>query len=291
LEKTCLYGGISGAILEPETFDLGDGVVLSRTYAHLMSPYLMAFAPPGPKGYHPAPWSAAEGGFGVDIEIELKVPATTSLSDSFGAREIIWWIAALMRIVKSPFLTVPVVSDHQFHAIPEIEEKPKLEPFESERRIFQPAEPASRLLGGEALSYVREKWIPAGRLLLSNSRFYTAVTAFDSATIAGRSSASLLTLWGGIEQLFSPSPGELRFRVASLLASYLEPQGDSRLKLYREILKLYNERSIAAHTAKEIDDGALVHTYVLMRNALIRMIDEGRVPGQEELERALFSAP
>ena len=66
-----LYGGISGCELDIERFELGEGVILSKTFAHLTAPFLMAFAPPGPEGYHPAPWSAAAGGFGFDIHIEI----------------------------------------------------------------------------------------------------------------------------------------------------------------------------------------------------------------------------
>jgi hypothetical protein len=284
-----LFGGISGLGLEAESFDLGEGVVLRRTYAHLMSPWLMAFAPPGPQGHHPAPWKAAKGGHGFDIEIELRVPHATCLGDNFDARETIWWIAALLRLAHAPFLTVPVLSDHPFQSIPKFEGEPTLEPFETEHRIFQMSQSASRLLGQAPLSWVKDKWISAGRLLCSNSKFYTAIKAFDSATIAGRRSASLLALWGSIEQLFAPSSGELRFRVASLFASYLESQGSARLELYKRILKLYNERSVAAHTAQQIDTGALVDTYVLMRNALVRMIDENAVPTQDHLVSLLFN--
>lgn len=286
--KEFLYGGVSGVGLEPETFDLGEGIVLRRTYAHLMSPWLMAFAPPGPQGHHPAPWKAAKGGHGFDIGIELRVPHATCLGDNFDARETIWWVAALLRLAEAPFLTVPVLSDHPFQSIPKIEDEPTLEPFETEHRIFHAGEASVRLLGEAPLSWVRDKWISAGRLLGSNSKFYTAIKAFDSATIEGRKSASLLALWGSIEQLFAPSPGELRFRVASLFASYLESQGSARLELYKRILKLYNERSVAAHTAQQIDTGALVETYVLMRNALVRMIDENAVPTQDRLEALLF---
>lgn len=290
MQKGDVYAGISGVTLEPESFDLGHGVILSRTYAHLMSPCLMAFARPGPHGYHPAPWRAAKGGFGFDIEIEMKVPPATALSGHFEMKEIVWWIATLFRFTKSPFLTAPVLSDQPFNVIPRAKEEPKLDPFEIEPRIFGPGESSGRSLGMDTLNYVKEKWVPAALSLSSNDRFYTAVKAFDSATVRGRTSASLLGLWGAIEQIFAPSRAELRYRVSSLLASYLEPQGKERLKLYKEILMLYDERSVAAHTAQQVDSGPLVHTYVLMRNALIRMIDEHSVPTQDDLEKMLFDA-
>jgi hypothetical protein len=290
MQKGDVYAGISGVTLEPETFDLGDGVILSRTYAHLMSPYLMAFGPPGPQGYHPAPWKSAKGGHGFDIHVELRVPSSTCLSKDFKTKEIVWWIAALLRVLQWPYLTVPVLSNHPFHVVPNIDEEATLEPFETEHRIFQVADPATKTLGMSRLSYVKEKWLPGARLLSKNSKFYTAMKAFDSATVTGRSSASMLALWGAIEQLFAPSRAELRFRVASLLASYLEREGNKKLDLYKEILKLYDIRSVAAHTAEEVDSQPIVHTYVLMRNALVRMIDEVTVPTQDDLERLLFVA-
>ncbi len=33
-----LYGGLSGIELDVDSFDLGHGVIISKTYAHLMSP-------------------------------------------------------------------------------------------------------------------------------------------------------------------------------------------------------------------------------------------------------------
>lgn len=287
-EEKYLYGGLSGIELDNNSFDLGGGVLLNRTYAHLMSPCLMAFSPPGPEGYHPAPWKAAEGGFGFDIEVELKVPKASALSDNLNSQEVIWWIAALLRIVHVPFLTVPVISDHSFETARDSETKPVIEPFEIEPRILAPAENSQRVISLDALDWVKAKWMEGGRLLISNPSFYSALKAFDAATVRGKTSSSLLALWGGLEQIFSPSPGELRFRVASTLAAYLEPQGESRLDLYKRVLKLYNERSVAAHTAKEMETGPLVETYVLMRNALVRMIDENVVPTQQDLEARLF---
>jgi hypothetical protein len=38
-----LYAGVSGLEHSEDSFDLGDGVVLSRTYAHLMAPFTMEF--------------------------------------------------------------------------------------------------------------------------------------------------------------------------------------------------------------------------------------------------------
>jgi hypothetical protein len=283
-----LYGGVSGVKLPVESFALGEGVELRQTYSHLFSANMMAFSPRGPQGYHPAPWKAAKGGFGYDIEVEIRAPLQTTLGGAFDAKETIWWIAALLRLARFPYLSVPVISDRSFRDIPTSKEEPTLTPFETEGRLFGPSQSNDCTLGADHLAWVAQKWVSAGRLLNNNPKFYSALKAFDSATVRGRASASLLALWGGLEQIFAPSAAELRFRVAALLASYLEVPGASRLELYRQVLKLYNERSIAAHTAQDIETAPLAQTYVVMRNALVRMIDEEKVPTQADLESMLF---
>lgn len=280
------FGGVSGVQLVPESFDLGGGVTLRRTFAHLFSTNLMAFSPPGPRGVHGGPWRAARGGFGFDVEVEICAPSSGPV-DGFDARETIWWIAALLRMIRAPYLSVPVISDHPFDAAKSVEEL-TLTPFETERRIFIAPDDSARELDDDTLFWMKENWIPAAELLMFSPKFATAFKAFDSATVVGRASASLLALWGALEQLFAPSPGELRFRVSALLASYLEQPGPGRLNLYKELLGLYNHRSTAAHTAQGTPDGALVATYVHLRNALMKMIHHRAVPTQSDLESLLF---
>lgn len=283
-----LYGGVSGVRLAAGSFDLGEKVEIRQPYAHLFSANMMAFARPAPGHPHPAPWRAAKGGFGYDIEAEIRSPSQTSLGQSFDAKETIWWIAALLRMARFPYLSIPVISNRSFGEISQSNLEPTLTPFETEGRIFGPADGGVTVLDGEHLEWVRDKWVTAGKLLNQNPKFYSVLKAFDSATLRGRASSSLLALWGGLEQIFAPSPGELRFRVAALMASYLEAHGAKRLSLYKDILKLYNERCVAAHTAQEVETGPLVQTYVIMRNVLIKMIDTNKVPTQADLETLLL---
>ena len=282
-----LYAGLSGTTLSVDTFDLGRDVQLVATYAHLMSPYIVAFAPAGPQGYHPAPWQAATGGAGFDITIELRVP-NASLIGNLDASELIWWIAALLRIGQVPQLTVPVRSNYPFESAKDGPGELSLEPMEVTPRIFRAAPDTPQSITADTLDWLKRKWEPAGQLLANNPRFYTALKAFDGATIEGKSSSAMLALWGGLEQLFAPSAGELRFRVSALIAAYLEQPGAARLECYKRILKLYNERSQAAHTAADVTTGPLIESYVLMRNVLVKMIDECNVPTQSSLEDQLF---
>jgi hypothetical protein len=288
MEPSDLYGGISGCELELETYDLGEGVVLRSTYAHLMSPYLMAFAPPGPQGHHPAPWKAAKGGSGFDIHVEIHVPASFDPRNWLAREDTIWWIAALLRTLYVPFISVPVVSNMAFAAIPQSRTDPVLEPLETSDRLLCPGTPEKRTLRTTELEWIRDNWLKCGYLMQESPKLDTAFRAFDAAMIKGKASLSLIALWGGLEQLFSPSSGELRFRVSALIASYLEPVGPDRLALYRRILKLYDARSTAAHSASDVEHGPLIETYVVMRNVLMKMFCDKHVPDRNELEELLL---
>ena len=277
--------------LEAPTVSLGDGVELRQTYAHLMSPFVMAFTRPGPGEHHPAPWKTAQGGFAFDIEVELKMQSGGPLAGGFDRETQCWMIAALLRLARAPYLSLVVFSDQPFSEVGDGETEPVLRPFEVEPRFLVPPSDDARVLRAEELAWIRKVWVRTGRMLEEDSRLETALRAFDSATVHGRNASSLLMLWGAIEQLFSPSPGELRFRVSSQLASFLEPPGRKRFDLYKRLLKLYNERSKAAHTAQDIEHGPLMETYVVARNALVKIVDEGKVPSQDELSRLLFCVP
>ena len=78
-----LFAGIAGVDSEIEEFEIGHGVMLRRTYAHFMAPFLMASSPAKPGAAHPTPWSAVKGGLGFDISLELHVPATFKLPSFF----------------------------------------------------------------------------------------------------------------------------------------------------------------------------------------------------------------
>ena len=289
MQSSFIYGGIMNVKLADSSFDLGGGIQLKQTFAHLFSVNMMAFAPPKEERHHPGPWKAAKGGFGYDIEVEIQVPIDGTRSSSTQATDTIWLFAALVRLAKCPYLMVPVISSQSFDAIRDSKEEPTLEPLETERRLFAPTEQSYAVLDSELLSWISCVLPTTADLMSRDTRFDSAFRAFDLCTIRGRTSSSLLTVWGALEQLFAPSTAELRYRVSSNIAAYLNPAGEERLTAFRRILNLYNHRSSAAHTAEDADQSALIESYVLTRNALVRMIENRHVPSQKELEEAIFS--
>ena len=69
-----IYAGISSLSLPVDRFEFGSGITISKTYAHVMAPYLAAFKPALPGRPHPTPWKAVGGGLGFDINAELFIP-------------------------------------------------------------------------------------------------------------------------------------------------------------------------------------------------------------------------
>ncbi len=284
------FAGISGVDLPVDSYDLGFGVTLTRAYAHLMSPHIMAFARAEAGKAHSPPWRAAKGGLSYDVTVQLSIASIADLPGRLSAEDTAWWIAALLRIVGHPYLAVPVLSDQPFSDAATARNEPDLRPFETVPRILRAGEDGPTTIADENLDWTKRKWSTGAEMLQRNPIFLSAIRAFDFCTLEGKRSLSLLSVWAGLEQLFSPSPGESRFRVSSNIAAYLEPPGEQRLALFKRILKLYDSRSKAAHTSSEIAVGPLVESFVIMRNVLVKIIDEESIPTQEVLERRLFCA-
>lgn len=283
-----LYAGIAHVTYTGQPFDLGHGIILRSTYAHLFAPNMMAFAR-APEGKpHPAPWHAAQGGLSYDIEIELAVPTFEKLPGGLGAKDAVWLIAALLRLAEYAHLMVPVISDIPFDAAAASKQKPMLQTFETEPRILRTRGGEVSLLKADNLSWVTSVWPRTAELLRTCPPLNMALRAADACTVKGRPASALLMAWGALEELFAPSRAELRFRVSAHIAAYLEPAGPERLELFRTVADLYNARSKAAHTAQDAEVAALVRSFVILRNVLIRMIDEGAVPTQADLEKRLF---
>jgi hypothetical protein len=281
------YIGISGATLPQERFDLGFGLVLSQTYAHLMAPYIMAFAPAKPGAAHPGPWRAAGGGFGYDVTIQLEVPHG-KLPAGLTTERAGWWIVALLRIAHAPYVFAPVTIDTPFEKASTSAKEPTIAPLEVERPRTRRPDDRGEALELSWLAWLAVNWVEVVEMMTAHPKALAAFEALDSCRVQQRGSVQMLTIWGALEQLFAPSAGELRFRVATNLASYLEPRGPGRQRTFKKILKLYNERSAAAHTTAEIEATHVLQSWVLLRNALMRMINERKVPDQDDFEHLLF---
>jgi hypothetical protein len=226
-----LYAGLSDVILLPERYELGQGVIISQTYAHLMAPFIMAFAPAAPGKPHPAPWKRAEGGFHIDITAELYLPAAFHL-EHLDRLNTVWWIAALLRLKATALLYVPVISSERFSSISAIEQEPELFPMEIFTHRILPEHRLNPRLEIPELEWLKTHWQDSGDLL-ANDRFSNAIQAVDLSIWGRNPSLALVAVWGALERLFSTSNQELSFRVSANIAAYLEPPGKRAIQTFQ----------------------------------------------------------
>ena len=127
IEECPLFGGISGIALDVPSIEILPGAVLTSTYAHVMAPYLIAFARAAPGRPHPAPWKAASGGIGFDVEIQFEL-ATACKPTGFSRLNTVWWLLALLRLHHAIGIRIPIVSDTPFSEIANASLEPRFGP-------------------------------------------------------------------------------------------------------------------------------------------------------------------
>jgi hypothetical protein len=133
-----LHAGVCGADIPVDRCEFGAGIVLRKTYAYVMAPYLAAFHPAEPGKPHPAPWKAVSGGLGFDISLEMSVPPDFDPPKPFDHVGVLWFLIALLRLRASPMLRVPVIASHPFSDIAGLPFEPRFWPIEMESQHFCP---------------------------------------------------------------------------------------------------------------------------------------------------------
>jgi len=284
-----LHAGLSGLELADHCLDLGEGISLQKTYAHLMAPFLMAFKPAPPGRHHPAPWKAARGGFSFDVTAELTIPA--ALDAIYGGKvALAKTIVFLLRLGVNPAATVPVLSNYPFAELANApENEAEILPFEIQYRYF-PLAVDGGIATNDSAEWVRSRWQTTHKLIGESAEFALAVDAISMGQFAKISALTLVSLWGALEAIFSPSATELKFRVSSLIAALLEPFGSGRGILQKQIAKLYDKRSAAAHGKPKHDEEDLLASFNLLRRVLITIIENKKLPTREDLEDLLFGS-
>lgn len=284
-----LFFGLHGLQLPEAGCDLGNGVVVRKTYAHIFAPFMVAFAPPEElTKHHPGPWSSASGGISYDISAELVVPIENE-GGTDKAIQIARVILFLLRLGVNPAITLPVFSNLAFDRENANEKHQALYPFEVQNRFFA-LSVEEEAASFESLKWVQDYWLVTQELLKKSPEFALAKEAIDQGQFIQNTTLTLVSLWGALEALFSPSTSELRFRVSALIASFLEKPGPSRRELQKKVAKLYDKRSAAAHGRPKHDQQHLLETFNLLRNVLFKIIESGYVPNNEQLDIMLFGS-
>ncbi len=300
-----LYLGLSGIDLQFEQLDLGEGIRLAKTKSVLLGNYMMVFESLKDDGIRDRPMRKDEDGStwinvtretkplpGLQeyrISAELHIPKAASARIGRDAFHLARWVVALMRIWSAPSVTATVISKLPL-AVCDMKELEDLQlfPFETQARGIYLESHSGRSVTEERLCWVRDSWLSGGRLANERKEFRLAVEALDQAHFIPDHALGLLLVWAALEGLFSPTRSELRFRVSSLIASFLEPPGPQRKLVHSEVMKLYDKRSSAAHDRSSIDRKALFDSMSLLRRIVIKILSDSHVPSRDELEALLF---
>jgi hypothetical protein len=286
------YAGFAGLQFHENwhPLELGEGLTIQRTFAHLMQTNIVAFKPPAaPDSHHAGPWKPATRHAGWDVHAELFIPPSYKPPHGLTHREVAGCIAAMIRLACEPNVRFLLESNYSFSAGPGMDDRMRIEPIES-----MPQYTALRLADvdavnpGHRLTWVRDHWSHAVRLMGTHADFRTAMDTFAMSIFIPNHGTTLVALWGALEALFSPSTSELRFRVSILIASYLHPPGADRATMQKEIFDLYDKRSAAAHGKPKHRIDHLVQTFNIIKLVLIKMIEAHEVPTKDALNARLL---
>ena len=228
-------------------------------------------------------------GAAFNITAELSIPIANG-GEYRNAVDLARTITFLIFIFIDPAVTMTVLSNRGFAKIPLLaDNEANLIPLEI-RQTYFPLYTENGTATVEALEQIKQTWQITHELAKKSAEFALGVEALSTAQFQQNSALILVSLWAALEALFSPSSAELRFRVSSLIAAYLEQPGAKRAALQKDVAKLYDKRSSAAHGVPKHNHDDVVSTMRLLRRVFIAIIEDGKVPTREELEAKLFGA-
>src|SRR4030095_4754567 len=248
----------------------------------------MAFKKPEEGGPEKSYWATVGGSKPHDIHVELKLSGEcgTGLKEKIEFAKV---VMALLRLHASPHFALPVISNVPIEEAAAHSEKHHFVPVEPLPPFFSITEQVRKTLSRIHFDWTKTFLQTAIELNKEYEPFAFALSALDSWQTIRSGPLALVFLLAALENIFSPDKAqELRFRVSTLIASYLESPGQKRSQKFRDVLALYDARSKAAHGSAKHDPSVLYKTYDLLRDVVIKMIEEKAVPSKADLETKLF---
>lgn len=279
INRSPLFCGVTGLVLPVDLFELTTGIILRKTYAHIIAPFLMAFKQPEHPGqHHQGPLKVLQpGGFDVLTEVELSGEADTLGFDRLNA---VWFSVAMLRLkVGQPFQAA-VIADRPYSSIPAATDAAHIRPVELNRNLL--ATSPWREVTIEDLDWVRQH-LRVAAALMKHTEFNRAFQTIDSATLVNNPGAGIVIAWAAIETLVRPGSFDITKRLAKALATFLYSPGPGRDKAYSGIEASYAARGGAVHAGRVPDQEQFHSAFDLARSALRTAIENAALPDIEDL--------
>lgn len=278
-QHDALHGGISGLELPPEEFELAPGLSLASTYAHVMAPFVMAFAPPPRQSApHPGPWASLQGR-GLNILAEVRL-AAGSEPLGFDRLNTLWFVVALLRLRLAQPLQMPVLADRPLATVPADIDRANLIPVEL--HLNRPITGPVRTASTDDLTWLAKSLTSADKLM-TDPVFNRAFQALDQAVAIENAGAGIVIAWAAIESLLRPGAQRITDRISKALAVYLHPPGAGRDRAFADIVKSYEARGGAAHAGRMPETKQFHMAFQLARSTFITTIESGALPDIELL--------
>ena len=291
------YLGLSGFVPDFDELDLGDGIILRKTYAHIFGTTMAAFAPRPSKPekigkltkppISPGPWVAVDGGFAFDINAELEVP-TTFKGLSLPEATVLDILVGLIRMSVRPQICAPVISRVSFS---KAKDSPNF--TISCHEVYERHTPL-KMESQEKVSEADFDWLRfhlKGILLLTSTNpiLRGAIEVITDIQFIKHRGLATVSIWAALESIFKID-AEIRHRVSAYIATFLEKHGDERFKLYQRCLELYKSRCLAAHQGRETHLDHLLESILILRRVIIRIVEVGKMPESKFIEKDIFTS-
>lgn len=274
-----LFGGVAGLELPVDEFEIAAGLSIARTFAHLMAPFVLAFAPPErPKAHHPGPWASLHGrGLNITAEVRLAQGAEPL---GFDRLNTLWFAVALLRLRLAQPLHVVLLADRALNTVPSDVERANLLPMELD--LSRPVTAPRRAVTPTDLQWIKDH-ISSADTLMTVPEFNRAFRTLDQAVAISNSGAGIVIAWAAIEALFRPGSQRITDRISRALATHLHPPGSARDRAFAVIVKSYEARGGAAHAGRSPEAKEFQTAFQLARAAFIATIEAGQLPDTDAL--------
>ncbi|MGH8980358.1 MAG: hypothetical protein ACRDWE_04970 [Acidimicrobiales bacterium] len=231
-------------------------------------------------------------GFGASVyvgAITYELELVAGVDETGFALGIGWSIIAGLRLCSDCEFLVPAAADHSWDTIAGAPEKSVAVELLEHRPMARRVTPERIAITEDQCAWVGSQ-LEAILKLRADRKFHFALECLSESFTQDNLRLATALLWAGIEGLL-PVTTETVFRLASLLASLIEPPSESRYQAYKRIKKLYVVRSKAVHGGELSETQMRSHVLEvrgLLRRHLKAVIARGSVPTVDDAEAALL---